>query len=271
MAMKVFYTVLDGEILHENRAGVKRDYVPGPLGSTVALLDNTQAQTDTFTYWPYGEVKTRTGTTATPFQFVGTLGYYRDSTGRNYVRARVQRTDLTRWQTEDPIGFKGGDWNLYRYVKDNPVTAQDSTGLFNKPCYDACMKEINSGKKPSNYFCKLASLLCMLPGPQKPWACLVDTVCKGAGKITGPGAKGFCFWICRGDPGEARPNACCAPSAANTCVNHCPSLRTCLMCCTAGTLGSEVAVNLCIANCCAPSVYPDRSPRDEDLCDTTRA
>jgi len=64
------YTVIDGEILSENRAGVKRDYVPDPLGSTLALLDSTQTQTDTFSYYPYGEVASRTGTTATPFQYV---------------------------------------------------------------------------------------------------------------------------------------------------------------------------------------------------------
>lgn len=49
----VNYTVVDGEVLSENRNGTKRDYVPDPLRSTVALLDSTQAQTDTFAYWPY--------------------------------------------------------------------------------------------------------------------------------------------------------------------------------------------------------------------------
>ena len=83
MAMKVVYTVVNGRVLSENRAGVKRDYVADSLGSTVALLDNTQAKTDTFTYWPYGEVKTRIGTTPTPFQYVGGWGYYRDSASRD--------------------------------------------------------------------------------------------------------------------------------------------------------------------------------------------
>src|SRR5437763_6382912 len=105
MPMKVRYTVVDGEVVSENRNGVKRDYVPDPLGSTVALLDNTQAQTDTFTYWPYGEVKTRTGTTDTPFQFVGTWGYYRDSTTKTYVRARYLNTAVARWLTNDPVGI----------------------------------------------------------------------------------------------------------------------------------------------------------------------
>jgi hypothetical protein len=66
----VRYTTINGEVIAEKRNGARRLYVPDPLGSTVALLDNTQTQTDTFTYWPYGAVRTRTGTTATPFQYV---------------------------------------------------------------------------------------------------------------------------------------------------------------------------------------------------------
>jgi hypothetical protein len=72
----VRYTVVDGEVIAEKRGGARRTYVPDPLGSTVALLDNTQAKTDTFSYWPYGEGSSRTGTTATPFKFGGTREYY---------------------------------------------------------------------------------------------------------------------------------------------------------------------------------------------------
>ncbi len=48
MALKVRYTVVNGQVLSENRGGVVRDYVPDPLGSTVALLDSTQTQQTTF-------------------------------------------------------------------------------------------------------------------------------------------------------------------------------------------------------------------------------
>src|SRR2546430_11868769 len=93
----VRYTVIDGEIIAEKRNGVRSLYVPDPLGSTVALLDNTQAQTDTFGYWPYGENNGRTGSTATSFQFVGTAGYYRDNSTRAYVRERVLDIPSGRW------------------------------------------------------------------------------------------------------------------------------------------------------------------------------
>ncbi len=141
----VRYTVLDGEIVSENRNGVIRDYVPDALGSTVALLDNTQTITDTFSYFPSGTVASRTGTTATPFQFVGTKGYHADASGKTYVRARVLEPEKGRWLTEDPIGLAGAaklylrgfrsSWpNVplalnYGYAENNPVTYRDPSGL----------------------------------------------------------------------------------------------------------------------------------------------
>src|SRR3954470_18489623 len=60
----VSYAVVDGEIISEDRDGAFRQYVPDPLGSTVALLDQNQAVTDTFSYWPYGEARSHSGTAA---------------------------------------------------------------------------------------------------------------------------------------------------------------------------------------------------------------
>jgi RHS repeat-associated protein len=125
----VTYTVLDGEIVSENRDGVERDYLPDPLGSTVALLDNTQAKTDTFEYWPYGEERSRTGTTPTAIRYVGARGYHRDSTSKNYVRARHLDAAKGRWITPDPISFRRADPNLYPYAKLNPTTISDPTGF----------------------------------------------------------------------------------------------------------------------------------------------
>jgi hypothetical protein len=98
----VSYTVIEGEIISENRGGTERDYVPDPLGSTVALLDSTQTKTDTFAYWPYGEERSRVGTAATPFRFVGTSGYSRHSDSHIYVRARYLGCTSARWRTVDP-------------------------------------------------------------------------------------------------------------------------------------------------------------------------
>lgn len=126
----VRYTVIDGEVIAEKRNGVRSLYVPDPLGSTVALLDNTQAKTDTFSYWPYGENDGRTGTTATPFQFVGAAGYYRDNSLRAYVRARTLYTAQGRWTAVDPLARFGLNTNPYVYARNNPATFIDPTGAF---------------------------------------------------------------------------------------------------------------------------------------------
>jgi RHS repeat-associated protein len=123
------YTLFDGEIVSEDREGVLRDYVPDPLGSTIALLDSSQAKTDTVTYWPYGEVRNRTGANATPYLFVGSLGYRKDTATRAYVRARELEANYARWMTVDPL------WPFtwqYVYALTNPETYADHTGLLPK-------------------------------------------------------------------------------------------------------------------------------------------
>src|SRR5579862_9854881 len=96
----VRYTTINREINAEKRNGVRSLYVPDPLGSTVALLDNTQTQTDQWSYWPYGESNRIKGTNPTPFLFVGTQGYRTDSSSRIYVRERVNEPVKGRWLTE---------------------------------------------------------------------------------------------------------------------------------------------------------------------------
>ena len=130
MTMKVRYTTIDGEVIAEERNGVRSLYSPDALGSTVALLDNTQTKTDTFKYWPYGETRAHTGTNPTGLQFVGTAGYFTDSSSRGYVRARPIDSQKGRWLTQDPIRFRGGDLNLFRYVVNRPISASDPTGLW---------------------------------------------------------------------------------------------------------------------------------------------
>ena len=52
------------------------------------------------------------------------------NTGRKYYyRARWYDANLGRFISEDPIGFAGGDVNLFGYVKNKPVNHRDPIGL----------------------------------------------------------------------------------------------------------------------------------------------
>jgi RHS repeat-associated protein len=127
----VNYTTLDGEIVSENRGGVKSDYLPDPLGNTVALLNDAQTITDTWTYWPYGEIQSHVGTSVTPYTYVGTLGYRTDvASNFIYVEARDLRPELARWQTADPLW---PDERAYAYCSGSPVGLADPSGI--KPTY----------------------------------------------------------------------------------------------------------------------------------------
>ena len=125
----VRYNVINGQVISENRGGVIRDYIPDALGNTVALMDNTGTLTDTFDYFPSGTVAARTGTNPTPFQWNGGSGYFTDSSTRKYVRARNYFNSTGRWGSQDPIGFKAGDFNLYRYVNNNVINVVNPSGL----------------------------------------------------------------------------------------------------------------------------------------------
>lgn len=124
--MSATYTTFAGQIVHETRNGTEHYYSPDTLGSTSLLMDTSGNVTDTFEYWPYGEERVRTGSTATPFTFVGALGYYKDLATRYYIRARYLMANYTRWLTLDPL------WPRQlpdAYAASCPSRYIDGTGL----------------------------------------------------------------------------------------------------------------------------------------------
>ena len=55
---------------------------------------------------------------------------YDSETGLYFYRARYYDPAIGRFISEDPIGFSGGDLNLYAYVRNNPVKYKDPLGLI---------------------------------------------------------------------------------------------------------------------------------------------
>jgi len=53
--------------------------------------------------------------------------------GVSYYRARYYDARRARFVAEDPVGFEGGDDNLYAYVSNNPLIHYDPLGLVTMP------------------------------------------------------------------------------------------------------------------------------------------
>ncbi len=62
-----------------------------------------------------------------PLQYAG--GLYDADTKLLKFEARDYDPTVGRWTTKDPIGFAGGDTNLYAYVGGNPMSYVDPNGL----------------------------------------------------------------------------------------------------------------------------------------------
>ena len=96
------------------------------LGSTVALADSSGAVDTTYAYDPFGNV-TVNGADTNPYQFTGREN---DGTGLYYYRARYYSPTLQRFIAQDPIGFDGGDVDLYAVLLNSPVNFTDPAGLL---------------------------------------------------------------------------------------------------------------------------------------------
>jgi RHS repeat-associated protein len=112
------------------------------LGSVTALTDENGVVKTTYAYDPFGHVAVSGEASDNPFQYTGREN---DGTGLYYYRARYYSPELQRFISEDPLGFEGGDLNLYsytdsvgkppsqtnlyQYALNNPVNLTDPLGL----------------------------------------------------------------------------------------------------------------------------------------------
>jgi RHS repeat-associated protein len=103
-----------------------RALLPDALGSTVALGDNTGTLQTQYTYEPFGYAAQTGSANTNSYKYTGRED---DGTGLYYYRARYYHPRLQRFISEDPIGLRGEDVNLYGYVSGNPVALVDPLGL----------------------------------------------------------------------------------------------------------------------------------------------
>jgi RHS repeat-associated protein len=75
-----------------------------------------------------------------PFGYAG--GLYDPDTGLILFGFRDYIPDVGRWTAKDPIGFAGGDTNLYGYVWQNPINWIDPEGLIALPALPAIAEAV---------------------------------------------------------------------------------------------------------------------------------
>jgi RHS repeat-associated protein len=76
-----------------------------------------------------------------PFGFAG--GLHDHDTGLVRFGYRDYDPEVGRWTAKDPIGFAGGDTDLYGYVLNNPVNLIDTNGLWGE--------DVHSGMNNQTY------------------------------------------------------------------------------------------------------------------------
>ena len=108
------------------RGGQTSYYHADGLGSFIGLTNSSEAVVQTYEYDSFGNITNQTGTIQNTYTY--TAREFDTESGLYYYRARYYDPQIGRFISSDPIGFLGGDINLYRYVKNNPVNLIDPSG-----------------------------------------------------------------------------------------------------------------------------------------------
>ena len=110
------------------RAGVGFFYYQADhQGSIRNLTDSSGTIANSYIYDSYGRTLAVAESVPQPFTYTG-----RELDAESdlyYYRARYYEPESGRFLSEDPIGFAGGDQNLYGYVLNNPLNFVDPFGL----------------------------------------------------------------------------------------------------------------------------------------------
>ena len=127
-----YYVYGQGLLAMVTPSGASYSYHYDATGNTVAMTDGSQTVVNRYAYTPYGQIvgKVEAPGLSQPFQYVGQYGVMAEPNGFYYMRARYYDPEVGRFVSEDPIGFEGGDVNLYAYVGGNPVLFTDPQGLW---------------------------------------------------------------------------------------------------------------------------------------------
>jgi RHS repeat-associated protein len=102
-------------------------YLTDSLGSVRDIADSSMVVQDHLDFDGFGNVTEASPGWGDRFKFAA--GASDSDTGLTQFGARYYASNIGRWDREDPISFRAGDVNLYRYVMNSPTNATDPRGL----------------------------------------------------------------------------------------------------------------------------------------------
>jgi RHS repeat-associated protein len=110
------------------RGGATYRIFTDTVGSPRLIVDTaTCAVAQRLAYDEFGRVLADSNPGFQPFGFAG--GLYDRDTGLVRFGARDYDPEIGRWTAKDPLGFEGGDSNLYAYANNSPIQFIDPSGL----------------------------------------------------------------------------------------------------------------------------------------------
>jgi len=120
------------------------------LGSTVNLTSSSGSTQWTWSYEPYGSVRTETKANGNqPDNFLKFTGEYLDPTGLYHLRARQYDPVIGRFLSVDPlIRFALRDVHQYTYSQNQPTVLTDPSGLYQQPASRAGLAAYQATSPP---------------------------------------------------------------------------------------------------------------------------
>jgi RHS repeat-associated protein len=157
MATTNYYSV-EGGLLGQKGVGSRLDVGLDALGSVVSTIDNSGQIDNMYRYKPFGDQLVKTGSGVDPsFKWNGSTGYFHQSVGPYYVRARHYDASTSAWTTVDRYW---PEEPAYVYCGSNPTTLVDSDGLRPSVDSNSCSGCTRLGAPVQQKYDRIINLFC---------------------------------------------------------------------------------------------------------------
>jgi RHS repeat-associated protein len=113
-----------------NGSGTVQWFLTDNINSIREVVSTSGSVLDAITYDPYGNILSQTNSGNAP-RFLYAGGTFDQIADTNGFGNRQESPQNGRWTSQDPLGFKAGDTNLYRYVLNAPTYESGNRSL---PC-----------------------------------------------------------------------------------------------------------------------------------------